>query len=112
MTITAGSSMAAMSVNGPPHCAQDALSISNTRLSNWAQRMRARLEDNGVLYAIRITSNTVLERRSCAVCLSAGACHGRLWGSPSAGCALLFVLEIYDKADARTAGSKDSNWPL
>ncbi len=33
--------MAAMSVKGPPHCGQCAMSISNTRLSNWAQLSRA-----------------------------------------------------------------------
>ncbi len=32
--------MAAMSVTGPPHCGQCAMSISNTRLSNWAQLMQ------------------------------------------------------------------------
>ncbi len=42
LTITVGSSMAAMSVKGPPHCGQCAMSISNTRLSNWAQLSWAR----------------------------------------------------------------------
>jgi len=36
--------MAAMSVKGPPQCGQDAMSISNTRLSNWAQLRRASVE--------------------------------------------------------------------
>lgn len=34
--------MAAMSVKGLPHWGQAAMSIANTRLSNWAQLMRAR----------------------------------------------------------------------
>jgi len=33
--------MAAKMVNGPPHCGQVVRSIWNTRLSNWAQLIRA-----------------------------------------------------------------------
>ena len=42
--ITAGSSMAAMSVNSPPHCGQVVMSMAKTRVSNWAQLIRARGE--------------------------------------------------------------------
>ena len=35
---------AARMVNGPPHCGQVVLSMAKTRLSNWAQLMRARGE--------------------------------------------------------------------
>ena len=44
LTMTAGSSMAAMSVKAPPHCGQVVMSMAKTRLSNWAQLMRARVE--------------------------------------------------------------------
>lgn len=44
LAITAGSSMAAMMVKGPPQCGQDAMSIANTRLSNCAQLRRVRVE--------------------------------------------------------------------
>ena len=39
--MTAGSSMAAMILNSPPHCGQCSRSNSNTRLSRRAQPMRA-----------------------------------------------------------------------
>ncbi len=48
LAMTSGSSMVAMSVTGPPQCKQEAMSIANTRLSNWAQLMRARVEAEGV----------------------------------------------------------------
>ena len=41
LTITAGSSMAAMILNSPPHCGQCSRSRSKTRLSRRAQPMRA-----------------------------------------------------------------------
>ena len=41
LTMTAGSSMAAMILNSPPHCGQCSRSISNTRFSRRAQPMRA-----------------------------------------------------------------------
>ena len=44
LAITAGSSIAARMVKGPPHCGQVVISMANTRLSNWAQFMRARVE--------------------------------------------------------------------
>ena len=52
LTITAGSSMAAMSVKGLPQCGQAAMSISNTRLSNWAQLMRARVAGGDALGSV------------------------------------------------------------
>ena len=39
--MAAGSSIAAMSFSCPPQCGQRSISMSNTRLSNCAQRMRA-----------------------------------------------------------------------
>ncbi len=39
--------MVAMSVTGPPQWEQQVMSISNTRLSNWAQLMRARVDEYG-----------------------------------------------------------------
>ncbi len=47
LTITAGSSMAALRVKGPPHCGQVVMSMAKTRLSNCAQLMRARVEAAG-----------------------------------------------------------------
>ena len=47
LRITAGSSMAARMVNGPPHCEQAVMSIAKTCLSNWAQLIRARVEAAG-----------------------------------------------------------------
>ena len=47
LAITAGSSMAAMMVKGPPQYGQDAMSIANTRLSNCAQLRRVRVEAEG-----------------------------------------------------------------
>jgi len=44
LTITAGSSIAARRVKGPPHCGQVVMSMAKTRLSNCAQLMRARVE--------------------------------------------------------------------
>jgi hypothetical protein len=44
LAFTVGSRMAAMMVKGPPQLGQCSISISNTRLSNWAQRRRAGAE--------------------------------------------------------------------
>ncbi len=46
--MTAGSSMAAMSLTGAPQWEQEAMSMANTRLSNWAQLRRARVEAEAV----------------------------------------------------------------
>ena len=55
LPITGGSSTLAMSpaegaarmVKGPPHCGQVVMSMAKTRLSNWAQLIRARGEVEG-----------------------------------------------------------------
>lgn len=47
LAITAGSSTAVMSVKGPPHCGETAMSISHTRVSHWAQLRRACVEAMG-----------------------------------------------------------------
>jgi len=47
LMITAGSSIAARSVKGPPHCGQVVMSMAKIRLSNWAQLLRARVEAAG-----------------------------------------------------------------
>ena len=47
MMITVGSSIAARRVNVPPHCGQVVISMAKTRLSNWAQLRRARVEAAG-----------------------------------------------------------------
>ena len=44
LAITAGSSMAARRVKGPPHWGQVVRSMAKTRLSNCAQLIRARVE--------------------------------------------------------------------
>ena len=44
LMITAGSSIAARSGKGPLHCGQVVMSMANMRLSNCAQRRRARVE--------------------------------------------------------------------
>ncbi len=48
LAMTAGSSMVAMSVTGPPQWEQEVMSIAKTRLSNWAQLRRVRVEVEGV----------------------------------------------------------------
>ena len=45
--MTGGCSMAAMIIKGPLHCGHCSMSISNTRLSNRAQLMRARGDGGG-----------------------------------------------------------------
>jgi len=40
--------MAARMAKGPPHCGQVVRSMAKTRLSNWAQLIRAREEAAGV----------------------------------------------------------------
>ncbi len=47
LMMTAGSSMAARMVKGPPHWGQVVRSMAKTRLSNWAQLLRARVEAAG-----------------------------------------------------------------
>jgi len=44
LMITEGSSIAARMVKGPPHCGQIEWSIAKTRVSHWAQILRARGE--------------------------------------------------------------------
>ena len=39
--------MAARMVKGPPHCGHVVMSMAKTRLSNWAQLIRARGEAEG-----------------------------------------------------------------
>ncbi len=51
LAMTAGSSMVAMSVTGPPQWEQEVMSIAKTRLSNWAQLRRARVEAERVASA-------------------------------------------------------------
>ncbi len=45
--MTSGSSMVAMSVTAPPQWEQAVMSIAKTRVSNWAQLRRARVEAEG-----------------------------------------------------------------
>ena len=101
--------MAAIMVKEPPHCGQAMKSMAKTRLSNWAQLMRARVEAVGELpcsleeaVAWSASPGTIWDRRAA---LGASTPWKRMRWSRRRGTRAARTLQAFQRAHDQMGGA-------